>query len=437
MDAGAPGGTVAGVRTGWVVGVVMVAAVSCGDPSSGLPSTDGDDVEIESFAFALSTETVDGGETIVRTSEGLFDPASGNASVTSSGRGFEDRMIVVDGVTYFETPELGTDAGLDPSIEVPDWSCYSLPWRSMGDIAEPSGQVLDSNHPTGLGIERLQRMVTDQAAELELLPSEVPDSAVTAYSVTIADSDQDEGSELQDMVVRVDGEGRVVGVDWSVLFNDSDTGHDPAIGNASSATWTESMSLTLSDFGTAVEVTAPDPADTCSLEQAGIEHTCGFGAADIREEASAAAFAGDRDALREIVESFNEATEGSCPESLSVPWLVSSAACDPDMVRFLFDELELDPNQSDSMASGHTALFELTYFDPEDDPEFSQVCTPSQDLGAIRALLDAGADPCIGPDEQHQADGPPYEAPATGISEWDEAPEIVELVESAATTCSP
>jgi hypothetical protein len=101
----------------------------------------------------------------------------------------------------------------------------------------------------------------------------------------------------------------------------------------------------------------------------------------------------------------------------------------------------MDPNQSYPFGAGHTALFVVTYFDSEDDAEYAKVCTPEEDLGTVRALLDAGADPCIGPEEEHQynpsLDAPEWDPPAVGISEWDEAPEIVALVEAAATTCSP
>ena len=52
-----------------------------------------------------------------------------------------------------------------------------------------------------------------------------------------------------------------------------------------------------------------------------------------------------------------------------------------------------------------------------------------------------GSDPCIGPEGGHQynpaLNAPEWDPPAIGISEWGEAPEIVELVEGAAVNCTP
>ncbi len=312
---------------------------------------------------------------------------------------------MVDGVSYFATPDIDlSGTGLDEAA-APPGSCYSLPWQSMGAAPEASGALVDINNPTGLDIERLQEMVNTDAEELQPVPGESADDGGVVYSVAIADVGEDNYRQLQDMVVRVDAAGRVVSADWTELMGADDLYEESDIEAPGDTSWTETMSLTLSDFGIPVEVTAPAPEDTCGLEQSAVEHTCGFGAADIREAAMDEIYDGDfREGLREIVESFTEETNGSCPESLSVPLLVSSAACDPEMVRFLFEDLGMDPNQTDFSGDGHTALFSVTYYDPEDDPEFSEVCTPEQDLETVRVLLDSGADPCIGPDEEHEYD---------------------------------
>lgn len=335
---------------------------------------------------------------------------------------------MVDGVQYLSSPDLDLE-GLEDLPDTSGSACLDAEWQSTGPANEPTGALIDINNPTGLQIEALQEMVTNGADQLQPLPADTGQPDRTRYAVDVAEIDHDDFRELLDMIVTVDDLGRVVAVDWTVSVDIVD------------APSTETMALTLSEFGVPVEVTAPAAEDVCDDEEMGLELACGFEATDVREEATGAISAGDREELAEIVNSFNTSTGGTCPESLSVPLLVSSARCDPGMVQFLFEDLEFDPNWMDQIGMGITALFDLTYYDPEDDPEFSQVCTPEQDLETIRVLLDAGADPCLAPDAQNGLGPlpgePQWEAPAVGISEWSEPAEIVELVEGAATTCTP
>ncbi len=336
---------------------------------------------------------------------------------------------MVDGVQYLSSPDPYLD-GPEGAAGRPRSACLDAEWQSSGPVTEPTGALIDINNPTGLQIDALQEMVTNSADQLQPLPADAGQTDATRYAVDVAEIDQDDFRELLDMIVTVDDLDRVIAVDWTVSVD---------------APSTETMALTLSDFGVPVEVTAPAAEDVCDEDEAALEFACGFQAADVREEATAAIRAGDHAELAEIVNSFNTSTGGACPESLSVPQLVSSARCDPDMVRFLFEDLGLDPNWLDHtgidlIGSGTTALFELTYYNPEND-EFGQVCTPEQDLETIRVLLDAGADPCLAPDTQNGfgplPGEPQWEAPAVGISNWDEPADIVELVERAATTCTP
>lgn len=404
-------------------------ATSCGEAEGGagtLPAESG----MESFAFRLTTEGEDGGSRWVEATEGVYDPTNGSASAvhTGSGRDGEDRLLMVDGVLYLSSPDLDRE-GLEDLPDPSGSACLDAEWQSA-PVPEPTGALIDINNPTGLQIEALQEMVANGADQLQPLPADAGQPDGTQYSVDVADIVQDDYRELLDMVVTVDDIGRVVSVDWTVS---ADIG-----GGAPS---TEEMALTLSEFGVPVEAEAPAAEDTCDWDEMSLETACGFGATDVREEATGAIAAGDRQELTEIVNSFNTSTGGTCPESLSVPLLVSSARCDPGMVQFLFEDLEFDPNWTDQIGMGTTALFDLTYYDPEDDPEFSQICTPEQDLETIRVLLDAGADPCLAPDAQNGLGPlpgePQWEAPAVGISEWSEPAEIVELVERAATTCTP
>jgi hypothetical protein len=423
------------VRAICLVAVSLVwLATSCGDAESGEGAAS-EGSGPESFAFTLTAEGEDSGSRWVETTEGVYDPANGTASAvhTGSGREGEDRLLMVDGVQYLSTPDVSLE-GLEDFPDTPGGACSDAAWHSIGPVPEPTGALIDINNPTGLQIEALQEMVTEGADELQPMPADTGQPDGTRYEVDVADIDQDDYRELLDMVVTTDDIGRVVAVDWTVSVD---------VGGAPS---TETMALKLSEFGVPVEVTVPESEDICDTDELSLEFACGFAATDVREEAMGAIASGDRQELTEIVSSFNTSTGGACPESLSVPLLVSSARCDPGMVQFLFEDLEFDPNWMDYIGldligQGTTALFELTYYDPEDDPEFSDVCTPEQDLETIRVLLDAGADPCLAPDAQNGLGPlpgePQWEAPAIGISEWNEPVEIVELVESAATTCTP
>jgi hypothetical protein len=417
-----------------VAASLMWLATSCGEAEGGSGAAPAES-NPESFAFTLTTEVADGsGDVWVETTEGVYDPASGTASAvhSESGRDGEDRLLMVDGVQYLSSPK--------PYLEAPEGAprrprsaCRDAEWQSTGPVTEPTGALIDINDPTGLQTDALQEMVTNGADQLQLLPPDAGQPDAARYAVDVAEIDQDDFRELLDMIVTVDDLDRVIAVDWTVSVDIVD------------APSTETMVLTLSEFGVPVEVTAPAAEDVCDDDEMGLELACGFEATDVREAASGAIRTGDRAELAEIVDSFNTSTGGACPESLSVPQLVSSARCDPEMVRFLFEDLGLDPNWldyigMDLIGSGTTALFELTYYDPEDD-EFGQACTPEQDLETIRVLLDAGADPCLAPDAQNGLGPlpgePPWEAPAVGISDWDEPSEIVELVEGAATSCTP
>lgn len=389
-----------------------------------------------SFSFALTTSTEDGGEAVVETTEGVFDPDTGNGSAVTTTSMGTTTMLLVDKTVYMSVAE-GIPVGSELD-QLAEGSCFARTWHAMAADEVRSGVLIDINHPTGLDIERLQTMVDTSAAGVRSLPTNGDSGEPGSYSVTLTDEDQDEYRRLLEMVVGVDDEGRIVSVEWTVSL---DSGGGSVAGDSADRTSTERRSLTLTEFGTQVVVEAPDADDTCSAEEQEVEWACGFAAAEVMRDAMFEIYNEDPEALREIVDSFREASGDTCPEALDVPALVSSGRCKPDMVRFLFEDLGLDPNQRSRFSHGYTALFDVTYFDPEDDPEFSDACTPEQDLETVRVLLEAGADPCIGPEVEHEYDPalgrPEWDPPALGISEWDEAPEIVALVEGAAVNCTP
>lgn len=95
----------------------------------------------------------------------------------------------------------------------------------------------------------------------------------------------------------------------------------------------------------------------------------------------------------------------------------SAAECDPDLVRFLLDDLHLDPNARGG--TGSTVIHELTFY------EGRHCETPAE---TIEVLLDAGADPCASPDHS------PNQVPALEIERWNEPPEVVALVRRASCT---
>ena len=417
----------------WVT-VAAVLLTASGD-SGGESSGEAEGPVMDSFSFRLTTTSEQGEGTAVDDTVGEFDPDSGNGSAVTTSPEGTTSVRLVGGTLYVSTPvQPSADSELGELLE---GSCFDRTWQSMDADDVRSGALIDINHPTGLDIEWLQTMVDTGAPELQALPSEGEGGEPASYSVTLADEDQDEHRRLLEMVVRVDDEERVVSVDWTVSV---DRGSETTAADIPGDTSTERGSLTLTGFGNEVEVEAPAPEDTCNLEQQELEWRCGFAATEMNRDAMSEIYDEDREALCEIVDSFRDATGDACPEALNVPALVTSASCQPDMVRFLFEELDLDPNQQGSNGDGFTALFVLTYFDAEDS-EFSEVCTPEQDLETIRVLLEAGADPCIGPDGEHEYDpssnAPEWEPPATGISEWGEAPEVVALVEGAAVNCTP
>ncbi len=112
--------------------------------------------------------------------------------------------------------------------------------------------------------------------------------------------------------------------------------------------------------------------------------------------------------------------------------LLGTASCDPDMMRLLVDELDVDANAH--YTNGASVLYAI--LDPEndiyDDDGDGQLiaCGDNSVLAeSLSVVLNAGADPCL----DSQVD--PARPTVTVLREWGWPETIVETVEEFAQRC--
>lgn len=103
----------------------------------------------------------------------------------------------------------------------------------------------------------------------------------------------------------------------------------------------------------------------------------------------------------------------------------SSAACHPDAVTYLVDELGLDPFVE---LAGGTMVFMLTR-PPFQDAPFR--CSEADRLASVEVFLELGVDPCRAPEWDPDA------VPAKMAESWGRSPEMLRLLQSYAGDCAP
>jgi hypothetical protein len=103
----------------------------------------------------------------------------------------------------------------------------------------------------------------------------------------------------------------------------------------------------------------------------------------------------------------------------------SSAACHPDVVTYLVDELGFDPLVE---VDGETMVYELTWPRFQDAP-FE--CSEADRLASVKVFLELGVDPCRAPERDPDA------VPAKMAESWGRSPEMLTLLQSYAGDCAP
>jgi hypothetical protein len=146
---------------------------------------------------------------------------------------------------------------------------------------------------------------------------------------------------------------------------------------------------------------------------AGVTSSCGlsaFNEFEARDEARAAVFSGDKEGLAQLV-SDHPALRNQDAQQL----LLGSTACRPEMARFMIDELGF---RADTDFEGWGVLnLILTPETGEDELSNSEdFCSTEVLAETLQILLEAGADPCLSPDDD-DASRPLLAAEAWGYSE--------------------
>ncbi len=140
---------------------------------------------------------------------------------------------------------------------------------------------------------------------------------------------------------------------------------------------------------------------------------------DLVNEAASLIGEGDAVAAAEIIRS-NELLR---PEFQAI--FFSSAACHPDVVTYLVDELGFDALVE---VDGETMVFELTWPSFQDAP-FE--CSEADRLASVEVFLELGVDPCRAPERDPDA------VPAKMAESWGRSPEMLSLLQSYAGDCAP
>jgi hypothetical protein len=146
---------------------------------------------------------------------------------------------------------------------------------------------------------------------------------------------------------------------------------------------------------------------------AGVVSSCGlsaFNEFEARDEARSAVFSGDKESLAQLV-SDNPALRKQDAQEL----LLGSTACRPEMARFMIDDLNF---RADTDSEGWGVLNAILAPDLGDD-ELSHTedyCSTEVLVDTLQILLEAGADPCLSPDDD-DASRPLLAAEAWGYSE--------------------
>lgn len=103
----------------------------------------------------------------------------------------------------------------------------------------------------------------------------------------------------------------------------------------------------------------------------------------------------------------------------------SSAGCSTESMRFLIDELGLDPLTE---VAGETTVYSLVVSDEVSiDPE--RDCSEQERVGPVRVLLEEGVDPCLAPNWA------PGHIPAHKASEWGRLQEMADLLRDYSANC--
>jgi hypothetical protein len=105
---------------------------------------------------------------------------------------------------------------------------------------------------------------------------------------------------------------------------------------------------------------------------------------------------------------------------------LSVAACHPDALDHLLDDVGLDPRSVTE--DGQTVIYDLLAYEMTGDSAYS-ACTDEVLVRSIRTLLEAGADPCVAPTDE------PTDVPVIRAAEWGAAPQIVELLREFGRSC--
>jgi hypothetical protein len=160
---------------------------------------------------------------------------------------------------------------------------------------------------------------------------------------------------------------------------------------------------------------------------AGVTSSCGlsaFNEFEARDEARAAVFSGDKEGLAQLV-SDHPALRNQDAQQL----LLGSTACRPEMARFMIDELGF---RADTDFEGWGVLNEiLTPETGEDELSNEDFCSTEVLAETLQILLEAGADPCLSPDDD-DASRPLLAAKAWGYSEA-----VTNELNSHGFSCSP
>jgi hypothetical protein len=131
---------------------------------------------------------------------------------------------------------------------------------------------------------------------------------------------------------------------------------------------------------------------------------------EARDEARAAVFGGDQEALAQLVSDHPALRKRDAQELL-----LGSTACQPEMARFMLDDLGF---RADTDFEGWGVLNEILapVTGEEDLPNTEAECSTGDLVRTLRILLAAGASPCLSPDED-DASRPLLAAEAWGYSE--------------------
>lgn len=169
------------------------------------------------------------------------------------------------------------------------------------------------------------------------------------------------------------------------------------------------------DTSTSPDASSPDSTSAASWDSLIVDEKTW----DLVNEAASLSGEGDAVAAADIIRS-NDLLR---PEFQAI--FLSSAACHPDAVTYLVDELGLDPFVE---VDGETRVFALTWPRFQDQP-FE--CSEADRLASVEVFLELGVDPCRAPPRDPDA------VPAKMAESWGRSPEMLRLLQSYAGDCAP